>query len=53
MTNETATFTPALHLEVERDNAKAQIFYAKSDFASRAHYFLMSKRLVTSNSLHL
>ncbi|MBE7556137.1 MAG: GNAT family N-acetyltransferase [Anaerolineales bacterium] len=38
----------ALHLEVARNNAKAQIFYGKSNFASRAHYFLMSKRLEKS-----
>lgn len=39
----------ALHLEVERDNTRAQTFYDRSGFASRAHYFLMSKRMATSN----
>lgn len=34
----------ALHLEVERNNTKAQIFYSQTGFDSRAHYFLMSKR---------
>lgn len=35
----------ALHLEVERDNLKAQTFYNKTGFENRSHYFLMSKRL--------
>jgi len=35
----------ALHLEVERENVKAQAFYDKTGFENRAHYFLMSKRL--------
>jgi hypothetical protein len=30
---------------------KAQTFYDRSGFASRAHYFLMSKRLAVSNNL--
>lgn len=40
----------ALHLEVERDNARARSFYGKTGFASRARYFLMSKRLVFSDN---
>ncbi|HUM72226.1 MAG TPA: GNAT family N-acetyltransferase [Chloroflexota bacterium] len=33
------------HLEVERENANAQVVYEKVGFEKRAGYFLMSKRL--------